>query len=64
MVESREPLEHGIAGQQLEPERKRGGGDPAVGFMNLLAERVTQALGLVAQLGTSEDELLATLDRD
>ena len=43
-VEAVDVDEHGVVGDQLEVEAKGGGGDPAVGLVDLLAQRVAVAL--------------------
>ncbi len=61
-VQPGDAFEDPVAGHQLETQHQGGGGDPPVGLMHLLQERVTGPAGLVAQLGAPPDQRRVRLD--
>lgn len=61
-IEPAHTLEDPIARCQLQAQHQRGGGDPAVGLMHLLPERMSNPGSLIPQFCAATDQRLVGLD--
>lgn len=56
--------EHRVVGHELDAHANRGGCDPAIRLVDLLAERMTRSLALGADLGARAHQLVVWLHND
>ncbi len=61
-IEPVHTLEDSIARCQLQAQHQRGGGNPAVGLMHLLPERMSNTRSLIPQFRARSDQRLVGLD--